>query len=81
MGVFTLQHWHDLDRGLEEVRRVTRERIIFLTLDMDIVAETCWLARDYLPEMIEADRRDFPEIGGLHEAFPEPRNAVGRGPD
>lgn len=71
MGVFTMQHWRDIDRGLEEVRRVTRERIVFLTLDMDVAAEAFWLARDYTPEMIDADRRDFPTIGRLRESFPE----------
>ena len=36
MGVFTMQHWDDVDRGLAEVLRVTRKRIAFLTLDLDI---------------------------------------------
>jgi ubiquinone/menaquinone biosynthesis C-methylase UbiE len=34
MGIFRLQHWDDVDRGLAEVRRVTRERVVFLTLDL-----------------------------------------------
>jgi SAM-dependent methyltransferase len=70
MGVFTLQHWQDVDRGLAEVRRVTRERVAFLTLDMDIAAEAFWLAREYLPEMIEPDRRDFPTMDQLRASFP-----------
>jgi ubiquinone/menaquinone biosynthesis C-methylase UbiE len=35
MGVFTMQHWDDVDRGLAEVLRVTRERVVLLTLDLD----------------------------------------------
>jgi SAM-dependent methyltransferase len=70
MGVFTMQHWQDIGRGLEEVRRVTRDRVAFLTLDMDIAAEAFWLANDYLPEMIEPDRRDFPTMELLRNAFP-----------
>lgn len=70
MGVFTLQHWQDVERGLAEVRRVTRERVAFLTLDMEIAAEAFWLARDYLPEMIEPDRRDFPSMDQLRASFP-----------
>ncbi len=70
MGIFTMQHWADIDRGLEEVRRVTRDRVAFLTLDMDVAAEAFWLARDYLPEMIEADRRAFPTIDRLRASFP-----------
>ncbi len=28
MGVFTMHHWDDLDRGLSEVLRVSRKRIV-----------------------------------------------------
>ncbi len=48
MGVFTMQHWSDVDRGLREVLRVTRRRIVFFTLDLDVTAQM-WLCRDYLP--------------------------------
>ena len=71
MAVFTMQHWQDHDRGLAEVRRVTRDRVAFATLDVEVAAEAFWLARDYMPEMIEPDRRDFPTIAYLRDAFPE----------
>lgn len=69
MGVFTMHHWDDLERGLAEVRRVTRERVVFLTLDLDVTAEM-WLCRDYLPEIIEHDRRMFPSIARLEAMLP-----------
>lgn len=69
MGVFTMQHWDDVDRGLTEVLRVTRERIVFLTLDLDVTAQM-WLCRDYLPEIIEHDRRAFPTIPHLRAVLP-----------
>ncbi len=69
MGVFTMQHWDDVDRGLAEVLRVTRERIVFLTLDLDVTAEM-WLCRDYLPEIIEHDRETFPTIPHLRDVLP-----------
>lgn len=69
MGVFTLHHWEDLSKGLAEVQRVTRHRIVFLTLDLDITAEM-WLCRDYLPEIIENDRKTFPTIAALEAALP-----------
>jgi SAM-dependent methyltransferase len=69
MGVFTMQHWDDVDRGLAEVLRVTRERIVFLTLDLDATAEM-WLCRDYLPEIVEHDRETFPAIAQLEAALP-----------
>ncbi len=69
MGVFTMQHWDDVDRGLAEVLRVTRERIVFLTLDLDVTAEM-WLCRDYLPEIVEHDRETFPTIAHLQDVLP-----------
>lgn len=72
MGVFTMQHWDDLDRGLAEVLRVTRERVVFLTLDLDVTAEM-WLCRDYLPEIVEHDRQTFPSVEHLEAALPNVR--------
>lgn len=70
MGVFTMQHWDDVDRGLAEVLRVTRDRIVFLTLDLDATAEM-WLCRDYLPEIVKHDRRTFPSIEHLEALLPD----------
>jgi SAM-dependent methyltransferase len=69
MGVFTMQHWDDIDRGLTEVLRVTRHRIVFLTLDLDVTAQM-WLCRDYLPEIVEHDRKVFPTITHLQAILP-----------
>jgi SAM-dependent methyltransferase len=70
MGVFTMQHWDDVERGLAEVLRVTRNRVVLLTLDLDATAEM-WLCRDYLPEIIENDRRMFPSIERLRSLLPD----------
>jgi SAM-dependent methyltransferase len=69
MGVFTMQHWDDVDRGLAEVLRVTRKRIVLLTLDLDVTAEM-WFCSDYLPEIIEHDRKAFPSITHLQDVLP-----------
>lgn len=69
MGVFTLQHWEDVDRGLAEVLRVTRERIVLLTLDLDVMAEM-WLCRDYVPGIAEHARETFPSIADVRAALP-----------
>lgn len=69
MGIFTMHHWNDVDRGLTEVVRVTRTRIVFLTLDLDVTAQM-WLCRDYLPEIIEHDRKAFPTIAHLEAVLP-----------
>jgi SAM-dependent methyltransferase len=75
MGVFTMQHWDDVDRGLAEVLRVTRDRVVLLTLDLDVTAEM-WLCRDYLPEIVEHDRETFPTIGHLESTLPSVRVAT-----
>lgn len=75
MGVFTMQHWSDVDRGLAEVRRVTRKRIVLLTLDVEVTAEM-WLCRDYLPEISKHDRETFPSIDRLKAILPRARVAV-----
>lgn len=69
MGIFTMQHWDDIGRGLAEVLRVTRERIVLLTLDLDVTAQM-WLCRDYLPEIIDHDRSAFPAIAHLEAVLP-----------
>lgn len=69
MGVFTMQHWDDVDRGIAEVLRVTRKRIALLTLDLDVTAQV-WLCRDYLPEIVEHDRKAFPTIAHLQTVLP-----------
>jgi hypothetical protein len=67
-----MQHWEDVERGLAEVLRVTRERVVFLTLDLDVTAEM-WLCRDYLPEILENDRNMFPTIADLEDTLPNLR--------
>jgi SAM-dependent methyltransferase len=69
MGVFTMQHWQDIDQGLAEVLRVSRDRVVLLTLDLDTTSEM-WLIRDYLPEIVEHDRKTFPSIEHLEAVLP-----------
>jgi ubiquinone/menaquinone biosynthesis C-methylase UbiE len=33
MAIMTIHQWSDVDRGLREMRRVSRERVVVLTLD------------------------------------------------
>jgi SAM-dependent methyltransferase len=69
MGVFTMHHWQDVERGLAEVLRVTRKRLAFVTLDLDVTAEM-WLCRDYLPEIVEHDLCVFPTTRRLEAILP-----------
>src|SRR5262249_24657670 len=56
MALLTVHHWTDFRRGLAEMQRVARRRAVVLTWDRELVGEAFWLARDYFPEVREAER-------------------------
>jgi len=60
MAVLTVHHWPDRAAGLAELRRVARGAVAVLTWDPE--GPGFWLIRDYLPEILEADRGNFPTI-------------------
>lgn len=47
MAVFTDQHWADCARGLAEMRRIARQRVVALTIDYAF-GDEFWLVKDYL---------------------------------
>jgi SAM-dependent methyltransferase len=53
MAVLTVHHWPDLDRGLAEMRRVARRRIVLVTFDPEPLREF-WMVRDYFPAIVGA---------------------------
>jgi SAM-dependent methyltransferase len=57
MAILTVHHWSDVPKGLQEMRRVTRGKIIILTFDP--LASTFWLL-DYLPELRTLDEQQMP---------------------
>lgn len=67
LGVLTLHHWDDQRRGLRECIRVARDRVVVVTFDP--AGDGFWLSRRYLPELAELDRRQFPTMSELREAF------------
>jgi SAM-dependent methyltransferase len=63
MALVTVHQWPDLDKGLRELRRVTRGPIVVLTFDPDAL-DRYWMA-DYAPEMLAVERRRFPTTAAL----------------
>ena len=63
LAVLTLHHWSDWRAGLGELARVLRRKMVLFTWDPD--SDGFWLSRDYLPEMLAADRRRFPGLDDL----------------
>jgi SAM-dependent methyltransferase len=48
MAVLSDHHWEDQDRGLAELRRVARRRVVVFTWEPRSQADS-WVVRDYLP--------------------------------
>ncbi len=57
MAILTVHHWADKEKGLKEMRRVTRGRVVVLTFDAS--HRGFWLA-DYIPELVALDEAQMP---------------------
>jgi SAM-dependent methyltransferase len=65
MAMVTVHQWPDVKKGLSELRRVTRDRIVVLTFD-GTALDRFWLV-DYAPELIAAERRRYPSMESICE--------------
>ncbi len=59
MAVLTVHHWTDKAKGLQEMRRVARDRVVILTFDPS--HRGAWLV-DYFPELVALDEAIMPRI-------------------
>jgi len=66
LAVLTVHHWPDAERGLAELRRVARERVVVFTFDT--AAEGFWIA-DYFPAIAALDRRTMPPVAAVARAL------------
>jgi len=64
LAVLTIQHWRDVNRGIEELLRVARDRVVLVTMDVEVLGDM-WLVRDYLPEVFTDHAGRFPTITRL----------------
>ena len=67
LAILTVHHWPDQVRGLTEMARVTRKRIVIVTWDPDVF--DFWLVEDYFPEIAAIDRHICPSIEMLRDTF------------
>ncbi len=65
LAILTIHHWEDWRRGLRELVRAARRRVVVLTWDPS--AEGFWLVEDYFPEILRIDRQIFPGLEALRE--------------
>lgn len=59
MAVLTIHHWTDKEKGVAEMRRVARGKVVFLTYDPAF--RGFWLM-DYFPALIALDRGQMPAL-------------------
>lgn len=65
MAILAVHHWgQDQERGVRELRRVTRGPVVVMSYDPEISA-TMWLVADYLPEVAALDRAICPSPARL----------------
>lgn len=69
MAMVTVHHWPNIDKGLRELRRVTRGRIIVMTFDPDML-DRFWNA-EYFPELIAVEKARYPSIDFLTKCLGE----------
>lgn len=67
MAMITIHQWPDADRGLRELRRVSRGPVVILTFDGDAL-DRLWLI-DYAPALMGAERRRYPAIAHIQEVL------------
>ena len=68
LATLTIHHWSDWRAGVAEMLRVARERVVVWTFEPHML-EDLWMARDYLPESMAAERNRAPEIDDLCAAL------------
>ena len=67
LAVLTVHHWPDRVRGLRELARVARERVVVVTWDPAFSG--FWLIDDYFPAIGELDRRLCPTAEEFQRAL------------
>ena len=66
LAILTIHHWPERARGLAELARAARRRVVILTHDP--TADGFWL-EDYFPALFGIDRTILPSLDELRRAF------------
>lgn len=63
LATLTIHHWPDLEKGLLELKRVTRNQIVIMTYDPNAL-DVFWNAY-YFPELIKVEKARYPKINKI----------------
>ena len=67
LAVLTVHHWPDRPRGLTELTRVVRDRVVIMTWDPSSAG--FWLTQEYFPEFVDIDRKICPTMEELRRVL------------
>jgi SAM-dependent methyltransferase len=67
LAILSVHHWSNPERGLDEMRRVARERVVIFTWDPE--HQGFWLVQDYMKEIAQFDRLAFPSLSEIERAI------------
>ncbi|MBK8672300.1 MAG: class I SAM-dependent methyltransferase [Bacteroidetes bacterium] len=67
MAMVTIHHWPNIEKGLKELRRVTRNQVVIMTFDPDAL-DNFWNAH-YFPELIEVEKARYPSIDFIQKSL------------
>ena len=67
LAMVTVHHWPDIEKGISEIRRVTKKRFVIMTFDPDAL-DDFWNV-NYFPQLIEIERARYPSITRLQKAL------------
>jgi SAM-dependent methyltransferase len=67
LAILTVHHWLDWRRGLAELRRVARNRVVLFTWDPEISG--FWLTQEYFPDVLETIRHTYPSLAAIADVL------------
>ncbi len=67
MAMVTVHHWPDMKKGLNELKRVTKKKVIVMTFDPDCLSDF-WNA-EYFPEIINIEKQRYPSNDFIAESL------------
>lgn len=60
MAMVTIHHWPDIEKGLLELKRVTKGKVLIMTFDPNKL-DSFW-TKAYFPELIEVEKVRYPTL-------------------
>ena len=67
LAILTVHHWADWRRGLAELRRIARDRVVLFTWDPQ--GPGFWLTQEYFPDALEAIRQTYPSLAAIADVL------------